>query len=84
MNSSTFKTPAWQAVTVSVNGFCSPSFVRAPDFQPVNGKKAHRTATLPVNGNRSLTGCRLVTARRCRSQLLSPVTETGRNGGGHE
>jgi len=84
MNSVTLNTPAWRAVTVSVNGSCSPSFVRAPDFHPVNGKKAHCTATFPVNGNSPLTGCRLVTACRGRSQPLSPVTESGRNGGGHE
>jgi len=84
MNSSTLNTPAWRAVTVSVNGFCSPSFVRAPDFHPVNGKKAHCTATFPVNGNSPLTGRLLVTACRYRSQQLAPITEPGRNGGDHE
>src|SRR3569832_597221 len=84
MNSSTLNTPAWRAVIVSVNGFCSPSFVRWPDSHPVNGKKAHCTATIPVNGNSPLTRRPLVTAWRCRSHILSPVTESGRNGGGHE
>ena len=84
MNSSTLNTPAWRAVTYSVNGFCSPSFVRAPNFHLVNGKKAHCTGTLPVNGNFPLTGRLLVTASRYRSHPLPPVTEFGRNGGSHE
>ena len=84
MVNSTRNAPAWRAATDPVNGFCSLSFARALDFHPVNGKKAHRTANIPVNGNSPLTGHLLVTACRCRSQLLSPVTESGRDGGGHE
>ena len=67
-----------------VNGFCSSSSVRGLGFHSVNEKKAHCTATIPVNWNPPLTGCRLVTACHCRSQPLAPVTESGRNGGSYE
>src|SRR3569623_1384129 len=84
MMNSTRNAPAWRTGTNSVNGFCRRSFVRGPDFHSVNVKKGHFTTTFSVNGNSPLTGRPLVTAWRCRSQLLSPVTESGRNGGGHD
>lgn len=91
MNNSTHNPFARRAGIDPVNGFSALASVwgagrsgPAPDDYPVNGKKAHCTATTPVNGNSPLTGRLLVMARRCRSQPLFSITESGHNGGRHE